>query len=937
MTFFLLFLMSSESGTAHFTVSTINVRGLNDPLQRRHIFQSLINSNFDSYCLQETHGKSDTINAWKKEWPGRSFWCPTNNPRSSGVAILLHPNCQAELVEEKYDEDGRIICLHLKIQKSYIQILNIYAPTKGSSRSYFFSNITNFIFQGIPLILAGDFNCVENTLNDRMGSFEPTHDIGMKEIKKITTNYGLSDSWRILNQSSRQFTWSNSNQTRQSRIDRIYIKRNWIHRSNIIPFPWSDHDIVATTLEIPKTAPKGKGVWKLNTSHLRDKEYLLKVRNFLRHWRTCKNQFPDIARWWDMGKHYIKGISSQYAIQKAKKSRERFLEADHALKQEQMQPQPDPHKMKFARDIIQQYEHDRNKGIFIRSKTQYYEEFEKPTKYFFNIQNANKQKSTIYELQKEHTTINNQQEILKECHDFYQDLYKKRPTCTNSQDYLLNNLDKELDASQRAKLDQPLTKEDLFKALTKMKPGKSPGIDGLPMEFYLVFWPEIKDDFFELVNHVHKNNIMSKTMREAILTLIFKKGEKKRLQNWRPISLLCVDYKIITAALANKLKYQLPHIISTDQTCSIPGRSILSNLRLMRDIIRYARDKSFEGVILSLDQKKAFDRVDHDFLDKVMQKMNIGPYFRTWVKTIYTNISCNISNNGYLSAPVHISRGVRQGCPLSALLYVILAETFGQAIRANPDIKGVKIPGSRRDVRISQYADDTTLFLTTHDSINKALIQIRIYEAATGARLNFDKTYAMRIGVLDWVKIDILDYPQINWVQNDGIKILGITFFNDYFQTQNYNWTTQIHKLDISLNQWKPRHLSLKGRALIINSIALSKLWYLGTIIKPLRKSLKSINKAIFDFLWNGQMCMISRDTCFLPLYKGGLGLLNPKRQIQALHLKAFAQIRNQECEELWVCLPRFWIGSFFRTRHEKWRFLSHDNTKPHTDLLTFL
>ena len=171
---------------------------------------------------------------------------------------------------------------------------------------------------------------------------------------------------------------------------------------------------------------------------------------------------------------------------------------------------------------------------------------------------------------------------------------------------------------------------------------------------------------------------------------------------------------------------------------------------------------------------------------------------------------------------MHISRGVRQGCPLSALLYVILAETFGQAIRANPDIKGVKIPGSRRDVRISQYADDTTLFLTTHDSINKALIQIRIYEAATGARLNFDKTYAMRIGVLDLVKIDILDYPQINWVQNDGIKILGITFFNDYFQTQNYNWTTQIHKLDISLNQWKPRHLSLKGRALIINSIAKS-------------------------------------------------------------------------------------------------------------------
>ena len=84
-----------------------------------------------------------------------------------------------------------------------------------------------------------------------------------------------------------------------------------------------------------------------------------------------------------------------------------------------------------------------------------------------------------------------------------------------------------------------------------------------------------------------------------------------------------------------------------------------------------------------------------------------------------------------------------------------------------------------------------------------------------------------------------------------------------------------------------------------------------GNDYKTASEILKSINKAIFDFLWNGQICVISRDTCFLPLYKRGLGLLNPKRQIQALHLKAFAQIRNQECEELWVCLPRFWIGSF--------------------------
>ena len=253
----------------------------------------------------------------------------------------------------------------------------------------------------------------------------------------------------------------------------------------------------------------------------------------------------------------------------------------------------------------------------------------------------------------------------------------KQATCSKSQNKILQNINKSLTQEQRDALEQPLSVIELFKALLKMKPGKSPGIDGLPMEFYMVFWPEIKDEFLELVNECHDKLIMSKTMRTAVLSLLFKKGDKKLLKNWRPVSLLCVDYKIIAAALSLRLKCALRFLISTDQTCSIPGRTILSNLRLTRDIMSYARNEKLEGVVLNLDQEKAFDRVDHDFLHKVMEKMNIGPYFRTWIKTLYAAITSNITNNGYLSAPVFISRGVRQGCPLSALLYVIVAETLG--------------------------------------------------------------------------------------------------------------------------------------------------------------------------------------------------------------------------------------------------------------------
>ena len=109
--------------------------------------------------------------------------------------------------------------------------------------------------------------------------------------------------------------------------------------------------------------------------------------------------------------------------------------------------------------------------------------------------------------------------------------------------------------------------------------------------------------------------------------------------------------------------------------------------------------------------------------------MNIGPIFRQWIKTFYSGICCKINNNGNLSAPVRVHRGVRQGCPLSPLLYIIVAETLGQTIRNDSVIRGVKIPGCKRDARISQYADDTTLFLTTSASINRVNEIIQLYQS----------------------------------------------------------------------------------------------------------------------------------------------------------------------------------------------------------------
>ena len=213
-----------------------------------------------------------------------------------------------------------------------------------------------------------------------------------------------------------------------------------------------------------------------------------------------------------------------------------------------------------------------------------------------------------------------------------------------------------------------------------MKSDKSPGSDGLPAEFYNFFWDEICDTLLEVINFCFNRGLLTESMRLAIISLLYKKGDIELLKNWRPISLLNVDYKIGSKAFASRLQLILPSILNSDQTCSVPGRSRFENLMLARDSIDYCQEKKLPLALSKIDQEKAFDRVNWDFLLKVLERMNFGPNFMCFIKTMYTDVSCQISNKGYLSRKVTLKRGVRQGCPLSPLLYCIVAETLGNLI-----------------------------------------------------------------------------------------------------------------------------------------------------------------------------------------------------------------------------------------------------------------
>ena len=266
--------------------------------------------------------------------------------------------------------------------------------------------------------------------------------------------------------------------------------------------------------------------------------------------------------------------------------------------------------------------------------------------------------------------------------------------------------------AEREQCEGLFTKDELFAALKGLQTGKSPSSDGLPIEFYSAFWDLLCDPLLSVLNDCFRVGSLCLSQREALLRLIYQEDVKRLAKNWWPISPLNCDYKLASKIITDHLKQVMPSIVHSDQTCSVVGRLIFSNLHLIRNTLDMINKTDETGILVTLDQMKAFDRIDQDFLMRVLTKFGFGPSFCRWVSIFYSNVLSRIICNGKLSTPVFLERGVRQGCPLSPLLYVLTSEVLANQIRKNPAIEGFLLPGTGGlQFKISQYTDDATNFV----------------------------------------------------------------------------------------------------------------------------------------------------------------------------------------------------------------------------------
>ena len=402
-------------------------------------------------------------------------------------------------------------------------------------------------------------------------------------------------------------------------------------------------------------------------------------------------------------------------------------------------------EIKMTKDRIDNIKSDILNGVKIRSRVEEQIQGEHVSAYLINKQmNINskylitsiKAEAGILENVNDDTTLSNNDSIHLYIKKYYEKLYKKEDFDSEAQEWFLNFLDRKLSDEDCNLLEKEISENEVYNAITNMNKNKSPGIDGLPIEFYVRFWKEIKKDFVAVIKNISKGMLLEKSQRKAIITLIHKDGELDRLKNWRPISLICADVKVVAKILAIRLGKIMDSIICENQFC-VPNRTIIECTNKIRDIVFYFNQKNITGAVINLDWEKAFDRVSWIFLSRVLHKIGFPTSVINWFIVLYKNIESVCMINGHLSDPFKVKRGVRQGCPLSMIAFVLFQEPLYKALEKYVNVIPPQIPGSK--IKKVGYADDTTLFVIDEQSLKEIFNVLSSFEDTTNSKLNMQK------------------------------------------------------------------------------------------------------------------------------------------------------------------------------------------------------
>ena len=482
-------------------IATMNVRGLQSDDKRKQFYIYCKKLQYDIICVQESHATTANERIWANEWGGRIFFA-NDTSSSKGVMIMFKPNLQIDVDKVTADQEGRYVMIDCKMDDQWFLLVNLYAP--NTDKPEFFLEIIQrmSMHKSADRIMIGDFNLVLEPQKDSFNWKNNNHK-ACKILKTYMEEAQMVDIWREKHTDSFQFTWHKKKpQKIYARLDMIllnYALTPYVNEVCIKPSFNSDHSMVILNLDPLNGVKRGPGIWKLNTSLLRDKNVLDKM-NVEIDAAVKQTQGSSACQRWEYVKHKIIKKFQSLAKERAHKQRENFEWVNQRLEKvceqlnnkrlSEIEREALEQEQQNCKNDLHDYLQHKAIGARIRSRCQWYAEGEVSSKYFLGLEKVKAQNKNLNIVRCEDNTITRDQgKILREQAKFYRKLYSKDPKVA----FQVHTSDgfKVFNEDETKQINQEFTFEDFTKALQRMASNKAPGCDGLNTEFYIVFWTRV--------------------------------------------------------------------------------------------------------------------------------------------------------------------------------------------------------------------------------------------------------------------------------------------------------------------------------------------------------------------------------------------------------------------------------------------------------------
>lgn len=852
----------SQDRTSHFDamaelqsykIATINMNGISSEAKLAALASFIRSSEADVVFLQEVavadlqlHGFNIVVNI---------------DERRRGTAIAVRTYFEYNNVRRSLD--SRIISLRC----NDTTFINVYAPPGSQNRGtreHFFNCILPHYLQNATgfVVLGGDLNSVVNQ-KDATGinSHSPM-------FRKLMQAGDLRDSWEILHRERVEFSFIRADSA--SRIDRILVSSNissHVRTAHFTSTPFSDHKAYVVRMVLPAlgTSP-GRGIWRFYADLLDDARVVEELGIKWRYWTGLRRNYPSWIAWW---MNFLKPKLISFLKWKTAQKNRIFYDTTEMYYAMLNNAYSTYHGNRNQLRTINHLKalmlsHQRNHVKERRQRNEVYIGGENTS--IFHIANGKTRRSetTIRKLEMENGLLEDPNDIQRAVHGFFENLYTDTNSIVDDSFNPVRTLpeDNQLNLSIMGQI----SSDEVLQAVKCSASRKSPGVDGLPKEFFLRAWNIIQREFTLVINDV-LTGIAPKEFFDGIIVLVRKKGGGDNIKSYRPISLLNVDYKLFARIIKQRMTPLLPLVLSGRQKCSNGRRNIFEATARILDRLCELNEHRRSSLLVAFDFDHAFDRVDHKFLKNTMQKMNFNGGLIDLLMDCYGKSHSRVLVNGKLTREIKIRRSVRQGDPLSMILFVIhlqplldkLSELFPEAI-------------------LNAYADDLSMFIENEQQLCAVLEVITDFGRVSGSLLNKSKSNALVVGMVPLS-------AEAEWLHvGNAVSILGVTFAENMSDTVEQNWSKVLRGFQIRLWMNNTRNLNLIQKVILINTYISSKLWYLASILPLPNKYAGKFISRIGSFLWYGKpWTRIAFETLVLPKKRGGLNLHSPAIKAKAL------------------------------------------------------